>query len=889
MCADKVDSDLHAMPITHVCRVSTLGVAISGASMVAGLLPSEMGSLSVVLVVLSTRLFGRNPGRLAAGFTSLGLVGALLILHHPAPGWSPVAHFAITIIAAWLCAELVSPRSRQPGAAAGLKADPFDRGVHLHDREAAKSCRHRTDDESYRHVVDFVPACVCVCSPTGELIFVNKVAIAALGRPFEEIIGNRWMEFIHPEDKDAARTQWQAGITERRPVSIVLRTLQHDGVYRWQHLLAEPVLADNGDVINWYLIGVEVDDTVKAQAALQASEKEARELLDRLPGRFATHTEHDFDYVNRAILEETGATLESLRNFGFLRFMHPDDQERVREGFLRCVQEKTTFDTTYRWASSDGVYRWRISRTVPYFNEDGSVYKWYGMNIDVDELYKSREVIREGEAQLNWLTETVPSLLWRVDAMGRIEYVNRRAEEYTGLRLDECATAAWYDLVHPEDAASAIGDFEESLRTGKAYDSVHRLRAADNSYRWFQSKATAMRDASGEIVKWYGLSTDVHDRQIAQVTLQKEELYLRRLVDAMPAMIWRAAPGGNINWWNRRMLAFIGRSEEDGRESKFFSIIPEDDRDRVRSRWMQAVCEGSSYEDTLQLTAADGNLHWYLVRAEPFRDEAGKITHWYGVCTDIDERKRAEDRLRHTQAALARATKIATVAELSASIAHELNQPLTSVMANAQACRRWLAASPPNLTEASASLKCLIQDARSADQTMQSIRALFKRESLQKRERNVEDMILEAVRLLREEANKCAAEFVFDLPGDLPSVFVDQIQIQQVLINLICNGIEATDSTGRRPRILITARPLDELSIQLEVIDNGSGITEGECIFDPFITTKTKGMGIGLAISRSIIEAHDGRLTASNNPGFGATFSLVLPAVANSVGLQCEC
>jgi PAS domain S-box-containing protein len=361
------------------------------------------------------------------------------------------------------------------------------------------------------------------------------------------------------------------------------------------------------------------------------------------------------------------------------------------------------------------------------------------------------QCIRERENQLNWLTETVPGLLWCADSRGRIEYVNRRAEEYTGRWRHELRKNGWFDLLHPEDETATRRAWRRSLKTGAAYDSVHRFRALDGTYRWFQCKATAMRNANGKIVKWYGLSLD------------------------------------------------------------------------------------------------------------------------------IDEPKRAEDRLRKTQVKLARATKIATVAELSASIAHELNQPLTSVVANAQACRRWLAASPPNLAEAKTSLDSLIRDARSADQTMQSIRALFKRQTFQQRERNVKDMVLEAVRLLREDENKRNVDISLDFPDGLPTVFVDQIQIQQVLINLIVNGIEATENTGRLPKILITACPQDERSVLLEVVDNGSGIPEAESIFDAFVTTKAKGMGIGLAVSRSIVEAHEGRLSASNNPSFGATFSVVLP------------
>ncbi|MFM0726909.1 PAS domain-containing protein [Paraburkholderia strydomiana] len=874
----------------------------------------------------------------------------------------------------------------------------------IHDRKISESLL-RAEAEAHRRIVDSVPACVCVGGSTGAILYVNRVGVAAPGRALEEIVGDGWMDHIHPDDVQAARRQRNSHMAAREPVDMTVRMLQHDGIYRWQRLLAELSRCTNADVVNWCVIGIEIEETIKAQQALAASERETRERLDRFPGRFAIRTGQDFDFINQQMLEEAGTTLEGMRNLGFLQFIHPDDQAWVKEGYLRSIREKSAYDTSYRWAGCDGDYHWRHSRSVPYLNDDGSVYKRYAVNMDIDDLYRSKEIIREREMQLNWLAENVPSLLWRADSHGRLEYVNKRAEAYTGLRVDELISHGWLHLVHPDDCASTVEAWQESLESGRPYDSVYRLRAADSTYRWFQSKGILMRDVNGDAVNWYGLLIDIHERKLAQEVLRTEELNLRRLVDALPAMIWRATPRGDVDRWNRQMLTFMGNGGEEFDGEMLLRLIPEDDRLRVRSRWRRSVQEGASYQDTYAVTGADGKLHWYLARGEPFRDENGQILHWYGVCTDIDdlkqteamleqrehqlrelietipamlwcndprggltyinrktaefvglsvsqltglgfeniihaddlhsllqawkhsvetgepyshvarlrrkdgtyrwhqhtaeamrdsdgaivqwyglsldidEPKRAEDRLRQTQAELARATQIATVAELSASIAHELNQPLTSVIANAQACKRWLAASPPNLTEARASVESVVRDARSADDTMQSIRALFKRQTCQKLQRNVKDMVLGAVRLLWEDESRHTADIEFDLPASLPAVFVDQIQIQQVLLNLIMNGIEATENSGRTPRILIAARAPDDRSVLLQIIDNGTGIVGGDSIFDSFVTTKSKGMGIGLAVSRSIIEAHEGRLTAANNEGPGATFSILLPVL----------
>lgn len=628
----------------------------------------------------------------------------------------------------------------------------------INDRKIAES-RRRSEGQNYRRIVDCVPACVCVADPAGNLVYVNKVGLAALGRPSEEVVGDLWMNYIHPTEVEAARAQWAQCIEAGRPVDVVVRMQQYDGAYRWQHLIAEPFY-DEGAIVNWYLVVIEVDDAVKAQEILKKNEREAREIVDAMPVMIWRATPSgEIDRWNRRMLSFIGKTWEEIDGKPLFSLVPPDERERVHKHWQQCVLEGSSYQDTYQITGADGKLHWYLVRGEPFRDETGEILHWYGVCAAIDDLKETEVALQQREHQLREITETIPAMIWCADADGQPTYYNRRHTEYAGTDISETRDLGYKKLIHPDDWESVIQRWTHSIQTGEPHTDVFRMRGMrreDGQYRWHQVRAEAMRDADGNIVQWYGLNID------------------------------------------------------------------------------------------------------------------------------IDEQKCTEDSLREVQTQLARATRIATVAELSASIAHELNQPLTSVIANAHACRRWLATNPPNLDEVRSSVECILRDGHAADETMQSIRTLFKRESLKKSQCSIPDMVRDAVKLLKEDPTMRDAAIMPEFPNNLPDVNVDQIQIQQVLINLLSNAIEATENTGRTPQVGITGAFLDELLATIEISDNGDGIAELDTLFEPFVTSKAKGMGIGLAISRSIIEAHDGTLTARNNLDQGATFSLTLPIFALS-------
>src|SRR6202522_1386568 len=330
------------------------------------------------------------------------------------------------------------------------------------------------------------------------------------------------------------------------------------------------------------------------------------------------------------------------------------------------------------------------------------------------------------------------------------------------------------------------------------------------------------------------------------------------IVETIPSMLWLASPAGEVTYINQRVLEYCGVTLEEYDHRGWASFLHPDDQVESAKAFSRAIKTGESYNVTYRVRRADGEYRWQQTRAEPLRDPRGQIIQWYGLSIDIDERKRAEDHLRDTGIKLAKASRLATVAELAGSIAHELNQPLMSILANAQAAKRWLNAAPPNVTEVNSSIERIIRDARAADETMQHIRALFKQESFDKKDANIPDIIREVVRIVQEDPKKRDVAIKCDFEVSLPAVPVDQIQIQQVFINLIVNAIEALEGQPAPPPVILRAVATDSNEMLIQVIDNGPGVDDPDRIFDAFMTTKEKGMGIGLAVSRSIIEAHGG-------------------------------
>jgi hypothetical protein len=731
----------------------------------------------------------------------------------------------------------------------------------------------------YRRIVDSVPGCILVADAEGQIVYANKVAVATLGRSLEDLLGDGWFKTIDWSLMNEAEKTWQRCIRKREPLDATWRFRQHDDTYRWKHLKADPTADSDSMAVTWYILGVDVDEQFKAQEALRASEQEAREILDRVPAMISTRTEEGIAYANRRLSDYVGAVITDLRDGSYLDHIHPEDRKAVLEDHIRASDQGPN-EVIYRLRGKDGIYRWFHTRAEPYLCEDGSVHRWYALNSDIDDLYRSRELLRERELQLNLLTETLPALLWKATPDGTIIYMNRTAVEYCGRKLDEVQRRGWTDLIHPEDIDQVMAHWKRLLEQGIGSDTVLRLLGSDGRYRWFHTIAASVRDESGMFIAFHSVMVDTTAQKDAELALLRSEQQMQTMMDTVPSMLWSMAPDGSVTSINRQVRDFTGMSLDQIRESGQFEMIHPEEREVAAKNCLEALANGSHFEAEHRIRRVDGLYRWHLRRAEPLRDENGQIVQWFGVDLDIDDQKRAEERTRELRTNVSDTSSTSMGAEISASIAHEINQPLTSVLVNAQACARWLRIVPPRVEEAVASVERIVRDARAVDAVMRNIRLLFKGQPAVKGPCNMVDLIKDAVNLVKEDVNSRAARIECDFEDPVLMVLADRYQIQQIIINLVRNAFEAMQGSDRAPSLRIRISRTAVGQVLTEFIDNGCGLPVHNVdeVFDAFFTTKKHGMGVGLSISRSIVEAHGGQLWAENNPDVGAKFSLLLSA-----------
>jgi PAS domain S-box-containing protein len=493
---------------------------------------------------------------------------------------------------------------------------------------------------------------------------------------------------------------------------------------------------------------------------------------------------------------------------------------------------------------------------------------------------RAEDESRRAERELQRIIDCIPIIAAGYDRDGRIDFVNQTWRDYTGTALENADRHRWGVAVHSDDLPLCESTWRAGLASGESFQLEHRIRRADGVYRWFKVNRVPFRDESGKVVRWYAAAYDIEDTRRAMDLLRRNETYLEvaQQLSRTGSLGWNVATGSFV--WSKETFKIMGFEETvvPSLELVLLRTHP-DDRAFVQSQ-VDSVARGQKnfeFEHRLLLDAE--TIRHVHVRARKVTYPSG-AEEILGAVMDVTEAKLAQAALGRVQTELAHANRVASLGEMSASIAHEVNQPLGAIAINGEVLLRLLSRQPPNISEAMAAARQIVGDAHRATAVVRRTRELSKKAEAEMVRLDLNAVVNDAVELVRREALQSGANVRTLLTGVLPPVRGDRIQLQQVILNLSINGLQAMASISGRERLLTVhtqKHEPDQVLVAIEDVGTGADPETAGRLFEAFYTTKQHGLGIGLSICRSIVEAHGGRIWASSNEGPGMTFCFTVP------------
>jgi PAS domain S-box-containing protein len=625
--------------------------------------------------------------------------------------------------------------------------------------------------------------------------------------------------------------------------------------------------------------------TTETRSATQSSEPlDLRTLIETIPAMvLCALPDGSVEFANRSWQEYTGRTLQQLRGSGWQAPIHPDDVRAFVDEWNATLATGKPFATEVRLQRGDGQYHWFLIRKAlaisPNPGSDSSLRTLIACE-DINDRKQAEAKLRQSETQLQAFFENSPNMIFMKDRQGRYLYANREFKRARRIIAEHIEGKTDDELFPVEQVTAIQANDRQVLETGVPMVFEEVTVWEDGQHTRIVQKFPLF-DAEGEIYGIGGIATDITERKREESARRYTEERHRLVVETANDAVVSMDDGGVIMFANPATMRIFGHDPTELMGKPLTVLMPEFMRKLHEAGFRRYLATGQQHMNWqgTELTALRKNGEEFPVEVsfgELTRDGHKVFT---GFIRDISERKQAEDRLRRAQAELARINRVSTMGELTASLAHEIKQPIGAAVTNAEACVRLLERDQPDLPEAREAALEAAKDATRAADIIDRVRSLYQKGSSQLESVDVNQVIREMAVMLRNEADRHRVTVHTDLVEGLPEVMADRVQLQQALMNLMLNGVEAMRDTGGE--LGINSQLAEDGQLLISVIDTGVGLpTEDEDIdkiFDAFFTTKSQGTGLGLAITRSIIESHGGRVWATSNAGRGATFQFTLP------------
>ena len=606
-----------------------------------------------------------------------------------------------------------------------------------------------------------------------------------------------------------------------------------------------------------------------------------RLLVETIPALVWRGTpEGELDYLNQRAVEYLGHTAEGLAHGRWIELVHPDHRDATVRRWLQSATTGTSYNDIYRLRRADGQYRWIQSVGEPFRDVDGRIVHWYGLVIDIDDQRRTEEALRESGREARLIVDTIPGLVATLTAAGEVEVVNDQVIDYCGQDLEAMKQWGTNGTVHPDDLPRIGPTFAQSIAAGEPYDFEARIRRFDGVYRWFQVRGLPLRDSHGHLARWYVLLSDIDERKRAEEALTRSEAFMTegQHLARVGNFAWRVATDEIV--WSEQLYRIY--ELEIGAPVTLELIrtrVHPEDITLLEKMVEHARDGGRDFEWQYRLLMPDHSIKYLHAVAHAIHDRQGQ-QEYIAAVQDVTARRLSEEALDRARSELAHVARVTTVSALTASIAHEVNQPLSGIITNAGTCLRMLAADPLDIEGARETARRTIRDANRASDVVVGLRALFAKKEFTLEPLDLNEMMREVIALSLSDLHRHRVILQSELADDLPTVTGDRIQLQQVVLNLLRNAADAMVAVDDRPRhVLIRTEREHDDRVRVTVRDAGIGLDRQsmEKLFDAFYTTKSGGMGIGLSVSRSIVERHHGRMWAEQNDGPGATFAFSIP------------
>jgi len=779
-----------------------------------------------------------------------------------------------------------SPPERQAERTEGLAAINEELRRERADRKNTEDRKHaeetqRATGRDLAAIINTIPTTVWTTRPDGYCDFLNQVWLNYVGMTAEKAQGWGWTEAIHPEDRKRLVEYWQSCLVSGTEVDTEARIRRFDSSYRWFLIRANPLKDELGNILKWYGTCIDIEDRKRGEEAVRASELSWRQIIDNVPGLVATMGPMgEVEFLNRQTLEYFGKTNEELKDWSLIGVVHPDDLPRVIEARTESIAMGQIYEIEHRCRRADGVYKWFQVRGLPVRDTENKITAWYLLLTDIDDRKKAEEALRSNERNLSLMINAIPTFIQVSRPDGTVLSVNRTVLDYHGVSLQDVLKEDFRSrFYHPDDAEKLREVRDEALKRPMQFEYEQRALGKDGRFRWFLVRYNPLLDEQGRIDRWYVAAFDIEDRKQAEA--QVEQAYLR-LAEAQ-----RLSKTGSF-------ITDLLADEHDWSEEAF-RIFEFDPSTKVTVQMIRDIVHpqdlptfdaviargmtGTDVDFVFRIVLRRGAVKHIRGMARVMAQVGGHPL-FIGALQDVTESKVADEALDRARSELTRVARVTTLNALTASIAHEINQPLSGIITNTGTCLRMLNGDPPNIDGARETVRRTLRDGNRASDVITRLRALFSKKEFTREALDLNEATREVIALSLGDLQRNRVVLLSELDENLPLIVGDRIQLQQVTLNLLRNASDAMVGVEDRPRqLVIRTRREEDDHVRLSVQDAGTGVNpqDFERLFEAFYTTKNGGMGIGLSVSRSIIERHHGRLWAEANDGPGVTFSFSIP------------